>query len=226
VDVLRRFGSVSVGIVLVGALVTVTAQVQEYRFRPYLYDNLYLPSGKFVEQASVGYHQLAADLVWFQAVQYFGGYAKSEHSLAYFEGLIDIVTDLDPHFIFPYIFGSVVMAQDMGELEHGVELLKKGMRCNPQQWSLPFEIGFLNYVVHGDADVAMHYFSLASKLPGGGDRGQRFAAFAAAKVGRVETSIRMWEELAATTDQPYMREMAKRYIGELRRNGKIQKETR
>jgi hypothetical protein len=207
---------VAVGIGMLAALGAATVQVQPYRDRPYLHANLYLPSGKFIEQTSLGYREVAADWVWFQSVQYFGGYAKGQHDLAYFDGLIDIVTDLDPHFLFPYIFGAIVLSQDMGDLDRGVEVLKKGMRCNPSAWQFPFEIGFLYYVDARDSERAAHYFELASRIPGGGDRARRFAAFVHSKAGHRETSIRMWEELARDSDQPYMRDMAKRYIEKLR----------
>ncbi len=209
------------GVALVGVLALATARVQAYRERPYLYTNLYLPSGKFIEQTSLGYRELAADWVWFQAVQYYGGYAMSQHDLAYFNGLIDIVTDLDPHFTFPYIFGAVVMSQDMGDMERGVGILKKGMQQNPENWMYPFEIGFLYYVGARDSERAARYFELAGKLPGGSDTARRFAAFVKAKAGHEETSIRMWEEIARNSDQPYMREMAKRYIEKLRAGEKI-----
>ncbi|MDH4036802.1 MAG: hypothetical protein OEX18_04910 [Candidatus Krumholzibacteria bacterium] len=220
----RVLGAAAIGPVVLASLVFATAGVQEHRVRPYLYANLYLPSGKLVEQTSLGYRELAADLVWFQAVQYFGGYAKNQHSLAYFNGLIDIVTDLDPHFQFPYVFGAVVMSQDMGDFPRGVEVLKKGMRANPEAWEFPFEIGFLYYITRGDADSAARYFHLASRMPGGGDRARRFAAFVYSRGGHAETSIRMWEELAASSEQPYMKEMARRYIEQIRRTGRIGKE--
>lgn len=214
----RRIG---VGVALFAALVVATARVQAYRNRPYLYTNLYLPSGKFIEQTSLGYKELAADMVWFQAVQYYGGYALSQHDLEYFNGLIDIVTDLDPHFSFPYIFGSVVMSQDMNNFERGVGILKKGMQQNPDDWEYPFEIGFLYYVGARDSDHASRYFELASRLPGSGDIPRRFAAFVHSKAGHEETSIRMWEEIAQNSDQPYMRELAKRYIEKLRAGAKV-----
>jgi len=208
--------SAVVAVVLVTALVAATSRVQAYRDRPYLYTNLYLPSGKFVEQTSLGYRELAADWTWFQAVQYYGGYRLQQHDLAYFNGLIDIVTDLDPHFQFPYIFGAVVMSQDMGDLERGVEILKKGMRANPGDWNYPFEIGFLYYVIGQDANRAARYFELASRLPGSGEIPARFAAFVYSKAGHGETSIRMWEEIARESNQPAMRDLAKRYIEKIR----------
>ena len=213
---MRALRSAVVAVVLVTALVAATSRVQAYRDRPYLYTNLYLPSGKFVEQTSLGYRELAADWIWFQAVQYYGGYRMQQHDLAYFNGLIDIVTDLDPHFQFPYIFGAVVMSQDMGDLERGVEILKKGMRANPGDWHYPFEIGFLYYVIAQDANRAARYFELAARLPGSGDVPARFAAFVYSKAGHEATSIRMWEEIARESDQPAMRDLAKRYIEKLR----------
>jgi tetratricopeptide (TPR) repeat protein len=211
------------GLGLVLALVFSTARVQPFVERPYLHTNLYLPSGKFVEQAALGYRELAADMVWFQAVQYYGGYAKSEHDLAYFAGLIGIVNQLDPHFVFPYVFGAVVLAQDLGALDEGIQVLRRGMERNPQSWELPFEIGFLYYTVARDKPSAAHYFDLASRLPGGAEIAARFAAFVYSKAGHRETSIRMWEEIEREAEQPYMREMAKRYLVKLRAQAAMEK---
>ena len=117
----------AVGFLLVIGLGVSTWKAQPHVQRPYLYDHLYLPSGKFVTQASLGYRQLVADVIWFSAVQYYGGYRRDQNDLAYFEGLIDIVTDLDPNFEFPYIFGAVVLSQDLTNLDNAINLLKKGM---------------------------------------------------------------------------------------------------
>lgn len=204
------------GSLLVTALAFSTWNARSYVSRPYLYDNLYLPSGKFIKEASLGYQQLAADVTWFSAVQYYGGYRKEMHDLSYFEGLIDIVTDLDPHFVFPYVFGAVVLSQDLEDISDAIALLKKGMAHNPQAWEIPFEAGFLYYTDARNPDMAARYFDLASRLPGGGDRAKRFAAFVYSQSGHTETSIRMWEELAETTDEPYMRALAQRYIEKLR----------
>lgn len=214
-----------VGLGILAALVFTTARVQTFVARPYLHTNLYLPSGKFVQQASLGYRELASDMVWFQAVQYYGGYARSEHDLAYFNGLIDIVNELDPHFVFPYVFGAVVMAQDLGDLDRGVNLLKRGMRNNPEDYELPFEIGFLYYTVARNDSSAAQYFDLASRLPGGKQRAGRFAAFVYSKSGHLETSIKMWEEIARDDDeQPYLRDLAKRYLEKLKREAAQQNE--
>jgi hypothetical protein len=63
--------------------------------------------------------------------------------------------------------------------------------------------------------MAARYFDLASRLPGAPDRTRRFAAFVYSKAGHDLLSIRMWEELKETTDEPFMRELADHYLEDL-----------
>lgn len=202
--------------VVLAGTVAATVRVRQYAYRPYLYDNMYLPSGKFIEEASLGYDQIAADLIWSQAVQYYGGYRKGNHDLAYFEGLVELVTDLDPHFVFPYRFGALVLSQDMDALDRGLRILRKGMHHNPTNWEIPFEIGFLYFVDARNPDMAARYFDLSSRMPAAPDLARRFAAFVYSKAGHSEMSIRMWEELKDTTEEPYMRKLAQRYLERLK----------
>ncbi len=205
------------GLLIVAGLCASTLLAGRYSYRPSLHDSLYLPSGRFLGEISLGYKQLTADLVWLSAVQYYGEYRQESHDLSYFEGLIDIVSTLDPHFIFAYVFGALVVCEDIRAFDKGIAILKRGMQHNPTSWELPFEIGFLNYVDAGNPDLAARYFALASRMPGGPDLARRFAAFVYSKAGRGATSIRMWEELRATTEEPYMKELADRYIEKLKR---------
>jgi tetratricopeptide (TPR) repeat protein len=219
----RRHGIVFwlTGVIILAGLVFTTWRSQEYRHRPYLYESLYLPSGKFLEELSLGYKQVVADFVWCSAIQYYGEYRKGNHSLAYFEGLIDIVTKLDPHFIFAYIFGAWVVSEDMGDFARGADILRRGMSNNPTSWQLPFEIGFLNFTNRVDYDLAGRYLDLASRMPNAPERAKRFAAFVYAKGGEKDSSIRLWEAYKEYTDNPYLKEMAQRYIDKLKRGESI-----
>ncbi len=205
------------GLIIMAGLVVSISLTRRYNYRPHMNDSLYLPSGKFISEASLGYRQLAADFVWLSAVQYYGEYRLDKHDLSYFEGLINIVTTLDPHFVFAYIFSALVVSSDMGAFDKGVEILRRGMQHNPTSWKLPFEIGFLYYVDAGNPDLAGRYFELASRLPDSPEMAQRFAAFVYSKAGRQDNSIRMWQELLENTDEPYMRELAERYLEKLKR---------
>lgn len=202
---------------LVVMLVIVSARsVEELSGEKRRLDVLYLPSGEFIDQASLGYRNLAADLLWVKTVQYYGGYRMGNNDLALFSHLVDVITDLDPQFVFAYLFGGLVIAQDLGYFEEGVAFIEKGIDNNPTDWWLVFELGFLYYVNAGDYSKAAHYFQLASRLPGADEITRRFAAFVAARAGHTETSIAMWEELSRTSDNPYIRDMAKNYIEKLK----------
>ena len=95
-------------------------------------------------------------------------------------------------------------------------MLKRGMVANPQAWQLPFEIGFLHYIHRVDYNIGARYFDLASKLPGAPDRAGRFAAYSYDRGGSDESSIRIWEAYIETTDDPYLKEMAERYIAKIK----------
>lgn len=207
-----------VGVTMVAGLVLSTVWVQKFRYRPYLHEKLYLPSGKFVKEMSISYREVVADVLWMSAIQYYGDFRKGNHDLRYFRGLIDLVTTLDPHFSFAYRFGALVISEDTGALEEGMDLLKLGMARNPRSWQLPFEVGFLNYVNGGDRQVAGRYFELASKMPGAPESTERFAAFVYSKAGDRESSMRIWEEYMETTDNPHLKELAERYIEKLKQS--------
>ncbi len=214
---LRRSGVyLAVGFAVLGGVTASTIQVQKYRYRPYLHEQLYLPSGKFVKECSLGYREIAADVVWLNAVQYYGDFRKGNHDLRYFRGLIDIVTTLDPHFIFAYLFGALVISEDVGSFDEGVDILKLGITRNPTSWRLPFEVGFLNFVNRRDPGLAARYFELASRLPGAPEYAGRFAAFVYSKAGDDASSVRLWEEYKRHAEDPFLKELAERYIDKLK----------
>jgi tetratricopeptide (TPR) repeat protein len=190
--------------------------VEDLSSRKHAMEVLYLPSGAFIEQTTLGYHDLAADVLWFKTVQYYGAYRMGQNDLALFKHLVTVITDLDPQFVFAYVFGALIIAQDLGRFDDGVVFLEKGIANNPTDWWLPFELGFLYYVNARDYAKAAAYFERAARLPGAQPIAARFAAFVTAKAGYAETSIAMWEEIARESDNQYVRDMAERYIKELK----------
>jgi len=212
----RKYAEIAIAVAALALLVAASRGVEGLAQKKHKLEVLYLPSGQFVTQASLGYRDLAADVLWFRMVQYYGGYRMGENDIALFAHLVDVITDLDPQFVYAYVFGALIIAQDLGQFEQGIGFLEKGVRNNPEDWWLPFELGFLHYVYARDYARALFYFEKAARLPGAGPQAARFAAFVAAKAGYVETSIAMWEELARTSDNKYIRELAERYIAKLR----------
>ena len=211
----------AVGVIAIAGLVSSTLRIQNFRYRPYLHETLYLPSGKFVKELSLGYREIVADIVWFSAIQYYGDFRQGNHNLAYFQGLIDIVTALDPHFIFAYIFGAIVVSEDGGDFTAGIDILRRGIANNPRSWRLPFELGFLSYVNRYDYDLAARYFDLSSRMPAAPDRAKRFAAFVYSKAGKTASAVQLWEQYKEYAQEEWLKEMCDRYIEKIKQGKSI-----
>src|SRR3979411_146882 len=132
------------------------AQVEKLRGKEVtLEEVLYMPSGKSVKRISLGYSSLLADIYWTRAVQYFGD-KMNQRSMRYdlLYPLLDITTDLDPHLIVTYEFGSLFLSQPppegAGQPEKAVALVEKGIRENPTYWRLYFTLGFIHYLDRRD----------------------------------------------------------------------------
>lgn len=179
-------------------------------------DVAYLPSSDFMKIASLGYRELAADLYWFKAVQYYGGYRLSKNDIHLFNHLAEMITDLDPNFIGAYKLSAIVITEDLGNFAAAKNLMIKGLKHNPDDYWLTFEMGFLHFMGGRDYREAEKYFRVAGTLPNSdGNRAARFAAEAAKKGGNIEASITLWKELADSSDNQYIREMAEKYIARL-----------
>lgn len=179
-------------------------------------DVAYLPSSDFMKIASLGYRELAADLYWFKAVQYYGGYRLSKNDIHFFNHLAEMITDLDPNFIGAYKLSAIVITEDLGNFAAAKNLMTKGLKHNPDDYWLTFEMGFLHFLGGRDYREAEKYFRVAGTIPNSdGNRAARFAADAAKKGGNIDASIALWKEMAASSDNRYIRELAERYIAKL-----------
>jgi len=178
-------------------------------------ERLYLPSGLFLREAAAGFREQAADWLWFQAVQYYGGYRQGSHGLAYFRGMIRAVNTLDPRFLEAYRFGALVLATDMGDVQGGVDILRRGIHANPDRWALPFEVGFLHYTLSRDYRRAAVWFEAASRAPDATDFARRFAAYARKRAGDLEVSLALWRNLRDTTSSPAMRDLAETMVARI-----------
>jgi hypothetical protein len=175
----------------------------------------YFPSGKLVKTAAMGFDGLAADVAFLQMVQYYGKHRRLDRSYPWAPHMIEIVTTLDPRFVTPYVFGALVLAEDMRRLDLAVELLERGMAQAPDRWELPFEAGFLLFVHDRGNARAGVFLERAARIPGAPAYVHRFAADAYRRGGSAADALRLWREIAETTTEPGLRETARRYVEQL-----------
>jgi len=105
---------------------------------------LLLRSGSVVKNLSLGYAPLLADLYWTRVVQYYGsrvGIPGTNFDLLW--PLLDVTTTLDPKLVVAYRFGSIFLSEpDLagpGRTDLAVELVKRGIAANPNEWRLDAE---------------------------------------------------------------------------------------
>jgi hypothetical protein len=196
-------GSAAFGISRVGAV------LDQRRYADDVIEELtYFPSGRFMELADLGFGSVVADGMWLRGIQYYGAHRKSDRAYPLAEHIFSTITDLDPQFISAYRFGALVLSQDVGATADAVDLLRKGIRNNPDTWEIPFDLGFIYFVDGNDWAKAAHYFRFASRAPDAPEITKRFTAFAYRKAGKTELSRALWEELYASTSNSVIRDAA------------------
>jgi hypothetical protein len=180
-------------------------------------DVLFLPSGKFLRQLSLGYEGLFADIYWTRVVQYFGR-KRLSHSTEFklLGPLLQITTDLDPHLIVAYRFGSIFLAdkppQGAGQPLEALALLHRGIVANPDYWRFWEDVGFVYYWDLKDYTAAARAFRTGSERPGAMQWMRAMAARVAAQGGQLETSRFLWAEIARHPGNEQIRKNAEDHL--------------
>ena len=176
----------------------------------------YFPSGRFVSESSIEFQSLAADLIWLRGIQYYGYHLMSDRKYEWLGHVFDILTSLDPGFVGAYHFGAITLAWDAGKPHEAMEFLTKGMRANPMNWQLPFDAGFICYMLLRDYARASTFFEVASKMPNAWFILARWAALAKSKSGDYQTAREMWLDILKGTENRKLKELVLRQLTNLR----------
>ena len=178
----------------------------------------YYPSGEFLRPAMLGFTDAAADIAWLRAVQYYGEHRFTDNHFTRMEQVFDILTTLSPGFIAPYEFGSFALAQEGNNFPAAERLMLKGLAANPRSGTLAFQAGFLYYIRTGGRDYrhAAEYFAQAARQTDAPPAAARFAAFAREQNGDLQMAYELWQQVAQTSPNPYLKEMAEKQLRAIR----------
>jgi len=155
------------GLLLVVGLHLLQVRIDAQRaVTPKLQRFMYLPQGEYLRGAVLGYEQVVADLLWIQAIQAMGERKVTEEAGHWIYRALDVITTLDPEFVRVYEAGGIALVTLVVLAEESNRILEKGMKYNPDVWTLPYLLGFNYYFeLHDDAKAA-DYIARASRLPG------------------------------------------------------------
>ncbi len=180
------------------------------RTRATLDELLYIPSPKIVKRMSLGYDGLLADIYWTRAVQYFGTkhhIGSTDYQLL--APLLEITTALDPHLTVAYEFGANFLAPPPpygAQLaQRAVQLLEYGVRNNPDDWRLYYNLGFIYYMELQDYARAADAFARGSKVPNAHPALRIMAAEMAQHAGEMQMARMMWTITFQSSKDPNIR---------------------
>lgn len=176
---------------------------------------LYFPSARFTRAAAFGFTNLAADGIWLKVIQYYGQHSLSDREYKYLGHMFDLLTYLAPKFKIAYNFGALLLVSDARDPAGAIKLLDKGISFNPEDWSIPFTKGFVNYIFIGNYREASRWFTISSRLDGAPEMAGRFAAFALKKGGDINTSRKLWMEIYNKSRNYAEKDIAKMYIDQI-----------
>ncbi len=128
---------------------------------------VYLPSGENLGPACLGYESAVADVLWIRAILYFGGGHGTQLDDDWYVWLyymLDLVTDLNPHFEAPYKFGGVMLRISPEWVDASNLIMAKGMAHNPDEWYFPFSIA-MNYYLREDMQRSAEFLTVAASKP-------------------------------------------------------------
>ncbi|MGN6104628.1 MAG: hypothetical protein ACTHU0_05965 [Kofleriaceae bacterium] len=106
-------------------------------------DEPYAPSPGAAPILSLGYRELATDLLFIRLASYFGGEANTGSGVA---GLVEAIVALDPHFRRIYEWGARAMTAARSGVDQRIYLraiavLDEGARAFPDYWKIPYAAG-------------------------------------------------------------------------------------
>ena len=69
----------------------------------------FIPTSQIAKLSSGGFENIIADFYWLSAVQYIGSNALWSEYKAYLYVILNLITDLNPYFTFPYQIGEILL---------------------------------------------------------------------------------------------------------------------
>src|SRR5207249_3872391 len=122
--------------------------------------------GEILRPVLLGYHHVAADLIWLRVVQMVGQLTNTAEEYEWLYHAMDVITTLDLQYVEPYQVGGIILSELGHRPDLSNKLLMKGLEANPAAWQIPFALGYNHFFFLQNYAVAADYMSRAAALPG------------------------------------------------------------
>ncbi|HTE91177.1 MAG TPA: hypothetical protein VK639_19620 [Terriglobales bacterium] len=156
-------------------------------------------------------------MYWTRAVQYFG--SKHHNGAQHYEllaPLLEITTALDPQLLVAYEYGANFLApkppDGAGMPRRAIELAEYGIRNNPNEWKLYYQLGFIYYTELQDYAAAADAFDRGSRVPNAHPWLKLMAAQMAEHAGDLQTARMLWTTMYQSTQDRSIRANAAAHL--------------
>jgi tetratricopeptide (TPR) repeat protein len=176
----------------------------------------YAPSPASAPLVSLGFREVAADLLWIRLTGYFGGPDATADGVA---ALVEAIVALDPNYHRPYEYGAraITIAHGVTQASYlrALAVLEKGIAIFPDDWKLPYLAGQIYTQDLVTTDPAQQrawdergtlLTESAIRKPGAPLEAATWVAFMQTKLGQRERAIRDLRELLLVTRDNSTRE--------------------
>ena len=207
--------------VAIGLAGTVTAQRNIDRMRTRTFDEqlLYLPNKKLLNHFTGGMSSIVADMLWLKCIQYIAKHFRGDYKFTWLNHMCDTITRLDPYFADVYRFGGIFLAALKADDDASIDLLKRGMVHNPDNWELPHGIAMVYLLNRRDQpDSLFHaanFLAMAAETKNAPEAVIRLASGIQQKQDLVEVERNMWMNIARSSEDKLMRDLAERKLIEI-----------
>jgi hypothetical protein len=199
------------------ACVLLLGNIDKIRPRAIVEDSLYISSPKLIRRASLGFDGLMACIYWTRTVQYFGHrHYFRERSYNELAPLLEITTSLDPHLYPAYQFGASFLApappNGAGQPDRAIQLMEYGIRNNPDNWHLYYDLGFVYYTELKDYRKAAAVFEAGSKVSDAHPFMKVLAAQMAEHAADFATARLLWSATYQSTNESNIKQNALEHL--------------
>lgn len=129
----------------------------------------FIPQREAVEVLSLDHKGLAADLLFIQTILHSGSLMwkplKYGFDSEWSYEVMDVVTHIDPRYLMAYLFSGMGLVHGPEDVRLARPILERGITVFPENWELPFWIGYLHHIYLEDYETAGEYFWRAAHCP-------------------------------------------------------------
>ncbi len=166
----------------------------------------------FARAFDLGLHSALASWLWMTTITDLPFF---QSGAANFFDTFTTITALDPKFSFPYAYTTIVLPlakQYPPRIDKTIEIGRLGVLEADPDWRIPFYLAATYQLDKLDLENAVKYYEVTAETPGVPETIQKFAAnFGISAKLRAETR-RIWESIYASTENPLLKERAKKNI--------------